>query len=297
MAINKLELLRIFCAAAELGQFHACAVKLAISPQAVTRAIQQLEQLTGELLFHRNTRQVRLTRFGEQLYQEGLAQLQQLEQLLSPRQASQELGGLVRLTAPAALQPVLNSLLIEFALLQPQIRLDLRLSDQHSDVVDEQIDLGIRAGLLRDQSFVAVQLSEVALYLVASPRYLAEHGEPTTLAALSHHQQVSLLDAATGRSWVWFFRDGDSYLPTKVRFLANDAQLELAAVRAGLGIAQVADFLAAPWLARGDLVRLLPQYEPTPWPLSLYRPQRGPVPARVRLLFDFLRQRLTQVLR
>ncbi len=293
MALNKLELLRIFCAAAELGQFHACAVKLAISPQAVTRAIQQLEKLTGELLFHRNTRQIRLTRFGEQLFQDGQVQLQQLDQLLSPRQASQELAGLVRLAAPAAFRPVLTPLLLEFAALQPQIRLDLRLSDQHSDVVDEQIDLGIRAGLLRDQSFVAVQLSEVALYLVASPAYLAAHGCPATLAELGNYPQVSLLDAGTGRPWVWFFRDGDSYLPAQVRMLVNDAELELTAIRAGLGIGQVADFLAAPYLASGELVRLLADFEPTPWPLSLYRPQRGPVPTRVRLLFDFLRQRLT----
>lgn len=292
MALNKLELLRIFCSAAELGNFKACAVKLALSPQAVTRAVQQLEQLTGEVLFHRNTRQVRLTQFGEQLYQDGRLQLAQLDELFSPRLATQDAQGLVRLAAPAALRPVLSPLLLEFAALHAQIRLDVRLSDQHSDVVDEQIDLGIRAGLLRDQSFVAVQVAEVALYLVASPAYLAVHGTPLDLAALNNHHQVSLLDAGTGRPWAWFFRDGEIYQPRQVRLLVNDAQQELEAVAAGLGIGQIADFLAKPRLDRGDLVRLLPEREPTPWPLSLYRPQRGPVPARVRLLFDFLRERL-----
>lgn len=292
MALNKLELLRIFCSAAELGNFKACAVKLALSPQAVTRAVQQLEQLTGEVLFHRNTRQVRLTQFGDQLYQDGRLQLAQLDDLFSPRLATQDAQGLVRLAAPAAFRPVLSPLLLEFAALHPQIRLDVRLSDQHSDVVDEQIDLGIRAGLLRDQSFVAVQVSEVALYLVASPAYLAVHGMPLDLSALSNQQQVSLLDEGTGRPWAWFFRDGEIYQPRQVRLLVNDAQQELAAVAAGLGLGQIADFLAKPLLARGELERLLPELEPTPWPLSLYRPQRGPVPARVRLLFDFLREGL-----
>jgi len=292
MALNKLELLRIFCSAAELGNFKACAVKLALSPQAVTRAVQQLEQLTGEVLFHRNTRQVRLTQFGEQLYQDGRVQLAQLEQLFSPRLATQDAQGVVRLAAPAAFQPILTPLLLRFAAAHPQIRLDVRLSDQHSDVVDEQIDLGIRAGLLRDQSFVALQVSEVALYLVASPAYLTIHGQPADLMALHQHQQVSLLDAGTGRPWAWFFRDGEIYQPRQVRLLVNDAQQELAAVAAGLGIGQIADFLAKPLLASGGLVRLLPAQEPTPWPLSLYRPQRGPVPARVRLLFDFLRDEL-----
>lgn len=292
MALNKLELLRIFCTAAELGHFKACASKLAISPQAVTRAIQQLEQLTGEVLFHRNTRQIRLTHFGQQLWQDGQQQLAQLEQLLSPRQASTELAGLVRLAAPAAYRPVLMPLLLEFARLYPQIQLDIRLSDQHSDVVDEQIDLGIRAGLLRDQSFVAVPVSKVALWLVASPAYLASTKAPTSLAELAEHPQTSVLDGSTGRAWSWFFANGDTYTPRHVRFLVNDTAEEIAALVAGLGIGQVADFLAKPWIASGELVRLLPELEPEPWPVSLYRPQRGPVPVRIRLLFDYLREHL-----
>lgn len=295
MALNKLELLRIFCTAAELGHFKACASKLAISPQAVTRAIQQLEQLTGEVLFHRNTRQIRLTQFGQQLWQDGQQQLAQLEQLLSPRQASAELAGLVRLAAPAAYRPVLTPLLLEFARLYPQIQLDIRLSDQHSDVVDEQIDLGIRAGLLRDQSFVAVPVSKVALWLVASPDYVAAHGAPQTVADLNQHALTSVLDASTGRAWSWFFAKGETYSPRQVRWMVNDTAEEIAALIAGVGIGQVADFLAKPALARGQLQRLLPELEPEPWPVSLYRPQRGPVPVRVRLLFDYLRTQLSQV--
>jgi DNA-binding transcriptional LysR family regulator len=255
--------------------------------------VQQLEQLTGELLFHRNTRQIRLTQFGQQFYQDCRQQLVQLEQLLSPRAASNELSGEIRLAAPAAMRSILAPLLIEFAQLHPHIGLDLRLSDQHSAVVDEQIDLGIRAGLLRDQSFVAVPLSEVALWLVASPNYLKQFGQPATLDDLAQHQQVSMLDNATGKPWIWFFKDGATYQPRKVRYLVNDAEQELAAATAGLGLAQVADFLAAPQIKHGALVRLLKHHEPTPWPLSLYRPQRGPVSARVRLLFDFLRKRLS----
>lgn len=290
---DKLALLRIFCTAAELKHFKESATKLAISPQAVTRAVQQLEQLTGELLFHRNTRQIRLTQFGQQFYHDCQQQLGQLEQLLSPRTTSDELSGEIRLAAPAAMRSVLAPVLIEFALLYPHICLDLRLSDQHSAVVDEQIDLGIRAGLLRDQSFVAVPLSEVALWLVASPTYLQQFGQPAALDDLPQHKQVGMLDNATGKPWIWFFKDGATYQPRKVRYLVNDAEEELAAATAGLGIAQVADFLAAPHIHSGKLVRIMQNNKPTPWPLSLYRPQRGPVSARVRLLFNFLKERLS----
>lgn len=291
---DALALMRIFCTAAELAHFKATASKLAISPQAVTRAIQQLEQMTGELLFHRNTRQTRLTEFGQQFYLDCQQQLGQLEQLLSPRQLRDGHSGVVRLTAPAAMRSVLMPVLLQFAQQYPAIRLDLRLSDQHSAVVDEQIDLGIRAGLLRDQSFVAVPLSQVALWLVASPDYVKHYGAPSSLADLTSQQQVSMLDPATGKPWMWFFKDAVTYQPRKVRFLVNDAEQELAAVCAGLGLAQVADFMAAPKVQQGELVRLLPHLEPSPWPLSLYRPQRGPVAARVRVLFDFLRDKLSQ---
>lgn len=290
---DHLALLRIFCTAAELQHFKETASRLAISPQAVTRAIKQLEHITGELLFHRNTRQIRLTQFGQQFYQDGQQQLIQLEQLLSPRRASTDLSGDIRVAAPAAMRSTLTPVLLAFARKHPNIRLDLRLSDQHSAVVDEQIDIGIRAGALRDQSFVAVSLSQVALWLVASPDYLQQQGIPVNLDELGKHQQVGMLDNATGKPWLWFFKDGVSYQPRKVRYLVNDAEQELAAAIAGLGLAQVADFLAKPKIACGELVRLLSAYEPTPWPLSLYRPQRGPISARVRLLFDFLREQLS----
>lgn len=293
MAQNKLELLRIFCSAAELGHFKSCASKLAISPQAVTRAIQQLERLTGEVLFHRNTRQVRLTQFGEQLFADGRVQLAQLEALFSPSQASSDLAGLVRIAAPAAFRMILMPFLFEFARLYPQIQLDVRLSDQHSDVVDEQIDLGIRAGLLRDQSFVAVAVSQVELWLVASPNYLEAHGTPTAISDFSSHHLTSVLDGSTGRPWTWFFRGGETYSPRQVRLLVNDAEQETSAIVSGLGIGQVADFFARPLVKNGQLQRILPHLEPEPWPLSLYRPQRGPVPLRVRLLFDYLKTQLT----
>jgi len=188
---------------------------------------------------------------------------------------------------------ILTPLLLEFARLYPQIQLDIRLSDQHSDVVDEQIDLGIRAGLLRDQSFVAVPISQVELWLVASADYLAEHGTPNDLTELTNHHMTSVLDASTGRPWTWFFRGGETYTPRQVRFLVNDAEQETAAIVAGLGLGQVADFFAKPFIESGKLQRILAHLEPEPWPLSLYRPQRGPVSLRVRLLFDYLKAKLS----
>ncbi len=292
--MNKLELLRLFCSAAEVSNFKEAARLQAVSPQTVTRAVQQLEQLTGELLFHRNTRQVRLTQFGEQLAEQGRQQLEQLDKLLRPiSQPKEQASGVVRLTAPHAFREVLLPLLSEFCCQYPEIRLDLRFADQHSALVDEQIDLGLRIGVLRDQSFVAAEVGVMSLLLVASPAYLAAQGQPDSQAALAQHRFTGLLDEATGRPWLFYTEQDKVWQPPAIHWLANDAFSELHGCLAGIGISQQPYFLLAPYLADGRLVRLLPELEPAPWPVSLYRPQRGPVPLRIRLLFDFLRSRLS----
>jgi len=291
--MNKLELLRIFCTAAELGNFKDTARLLAVSPQAVTRAVQQLEQLTGEVLFHRNTRQVKLTTFGAELLQQARPQLEALNALLRPtRQQAEHASGLVRLTAPSAFRSVLMPLLLEFQQRYPLIRLDIRLSDQHSAVVTEQIDLGLRIGSIRDLSFVAVPVGQMPMYLVASPTYLAQAGVPQTLEDLASHRFTGMLDQASNRPWPFYFAGSGQWQPPQLQLLANDAFAEFTAVLAGVGISQLPLFMLADALATGQLVRLLPQLEPSPWPISLYRPQRGPVPLRVRLLFDFLQRQL-----
>lgn len=292
--MNKLELLRLFCTAAELGNFKETARLLAVSPQAVTRAVQQLEHLTGEVLFHRNTRQVKLTDFGSDLLQQARPQLEALNALLRPaRQQAEHASGLIRLTAPSAFRTVLMPLLLQFSQRYPAIRLDLRFSDQHSAVVAEQIDLGLRIGSIRDLSFVAVPVGQMPMYLVASPAYLARAGTPGGLDDLAAHHFTGMLDQASNRPWPFYFAGVGQWQPAQIQLLANDAFAEREAALAGVGISQLPLFLLADALAAGQLVRLLPELEPAPWPISLYRPQRGPVALRIRLLFDFLQRQLT----
>jgi DNA-binding transcriptional LysR family regulator len=137
--LNRLEMLRIFCVAADSSNFKEAAQRLGISPQAVTRAIKELEQLQGELLFHRNTRHSHITDFGAALAMDARRKVQDIDALFHQReQTEQDVSGLVRITAPAALgeshlAPALASLLQQHA----GLRFDLRLSDEMSDVVDE----------------------------------------------------------------------------------------------------------------------------------------------------------------
>lgn len=287
--LNQLELLRVFQVAAECASFREAALRLGASPQTVTRAVKELEDHFGELLFHRSTRQVRITAFGEELLARSRPVLADMAALFStPAQAPEtQLSGRVRITGPRILgRGCLVPALARLAAAHPAITLDLRLSDVFADVVDERIDVGVRIGFLRDSRLVARKAGEVAFSLVATPALVARLGAPQRVEDLASLPVTALLDPNTGRIWTWYFAEGRQFTPEARTFVTDDPDAELGAILAGLAFGQVPDYLAAPLVREGRLVELMRDQAPTPWDIYVYRPQRGPVPARVRLVFD-----------
>ncbi|WP_374403718.1 LysR family transcriptional regulator [Niveibacterium sp.] len=289
--LNRLEMLRVFCAAADAGSFKGAAMRLGISPQAVTRAIHELEALQGELLFHRNTRRIQITAFGEALAARARACVGELDALFASAkdQEQNELAGVVRLTAPSSIGrlrvlPVLTAL----GSAHPQLQLDVRLNDQIVDVVDERIDIGLRIGFPRDNRFVVRAVAKVHFRVVGTPALIARVGLPASIAELDRVPTTGMVDRNTGRAWPWLFADGEHAAPAQPAFMCDDAEAEAAAVLAGIAFGQIPDFLADQHIAAGRLVPVLQDLAPDPWDLYLYRPQRGPVPARIRLVFDAL---------
>jgi DNA-binding transcriptional LysR family regulator len=124
------------------------------------------------------------------------------------------------------------------------------------------------------------------LFTVASPTLISERGAPADIDALSSLPVTASLDPNTGRPWPWYFTSGRQWTPAHPAVVADDADLEMGAVLEGLAFGQLADFMAAPYIACGELVRVLREEEPEPWGLYVYRPQRGPVAPRVRVVFD-----------
>ena len=286
---KEMELLRIFRVAAESSSFRDAAVRLGTSPQGVTRAIQQLEQHYGEVLFHRSTRQVRITAFGEGLLDQVRPALERFEDLWRTPSSDQQasLSGTVRITAPHSLgtRAVLPAL-ERVAARHPGITLDVRLSDRISNTVDEGIDVGIRVGFMRDSRFVARKAADMRLPIVAAPRLIKKVGVPANIDALSSLPVTVALDINTGRPWPWHFKAGRQWTPTAPTLVADNADMEMGAALAGIAFAQLADYMAAPYIASGKLVQVLENEEPPAWGLYVYRPQRGPIPGRVRAVFD-----------
>ncbi len=179
----------------------------------------------------------------------------------------------------------------------PGLVADLRLSDTPSAVVDEQIDVGVRIGFIGDNRFVARALGPLPLWVVASPTLLERVGEPKTLDALHALPLTALINRTDGRAWPWTFRNDSQIQHRNATFVTDDPETEVQAACAGLGFTQISEYMLRPHVERGELVRVLRRFEPAPWTLYVYRPQRGPVPQRVRVVFDALMVGLQDVCR
>lgn len=294
---NRLEALRIFCLAADATNFRDAATRLGVSPQVVTRVVRELEEELGEPLFHRSTRGVQLSSFGEQLRERARAAVEGVDALYqrSDRRAASDLRGVVRLTAPTAIgrQFVLKAL-APLLRQHPGLVLDLRLSEVIADVVQDQIDVGLRIGPLRDSRFVGRPVAVAHLAVVATPKLVARVGAPRTLAELQDKPLTALIDRNTGRPWPWMFSAERDFAVSAPAFLSDDPEAEGDAVLAGIGFGQVGTYLVQSHVRAGRLVTVLEADAPPPMTVHVYRSQRSPVPARVRLVYDRLVEAFAQ---
>ncbi|WP_447772205.1 LysR substrate-binding domain-containing protein [Variovorax boronicumulans] len=287
---NRLEALRVFFTAADAANFREAAVRLSVSPQVVTRAVRELEEELGEPLFHRSTRGVQLTDFGRQLAERARIAVGGVDELFHriDRRALSQHAGTVRVTAPHVYGRFIPQALAPLLVAHPGLVLDLRLSEQHADVVDQQIDIGVRVGPMRDARFVARSVGKMPLRVVASPALIERVGTPRTVDALAKLPVTALIDRSSGRPWPWAFSKKRVFTVSSPAFVTDNIDAECAAVLAGIGFGQLIGPLAEPWLQSGAMVEVLAADAPEPWPVHVYRPQRAPVPARVRLVYDEL---------
>lgn len=289
--LNRMEMLRIFLVAVESPTFREAANRLGTSPQKVTRAIKELERAFAEPLFHRSTRQAHVTAFGAQIAQQARQTLEQFDQLFVAQDppASGRIVGRVGITAPHAIGKLyLAGFLKPLMQHNRGLRIELSLDDELTDAVASRIDIGIRVGVVRDRRYIARAVRQVPLKIVAAPALIESTGKPATLEDLKGLPLSTLIDRNNGRPWPWFFAQDQTYLPPSPAFSCDDPETELEFVLAGLAFAQMPDYLAEPWLAEGRLVEVLSDIAPATIDLMLYRTQSGPVPPRVRLVYDHL---------
>jgi DNA-binding transcriptional LysR family regulator len=290
-----LRAITLFVDAAAAGSFQRVALARAITPQAVSKAIRQLEQHLGVRLFHRTTRRSSLTTEGLAFLESVRPGLDAIDAAVgSARATTEAIEGPLRITAPRFARKALMSPLAEFSTLHPQVQFDVRIEDDYTDIVAAKIDVGFRGGSAPTGQVISRQLFSVEQRLCASPQYLSRHGRPASVAELARHHCTGYRLATTGRLAPWqLLVDGEMRrIDLPVVFCANDSELELDAVLAGVGIGLIDGLTGADEVRAG---RLVPVLEAHPGPevgFHLYFAQRRNLPRRVRAFIDFIVQRL-----
>ncbi|WP_371158277.1 LysR family transcriptional regulator [Jannaschia sp. 2305UL9-9] len=260
--MDRLHLMRAFIASAEAGSFTAAADRLGASNKVVSKHVGELEAALGTRLLHRTTRKLSLTDEGRR-YLDGardvLERVAALEADLGPEDGA--LRGRLRLSAPSTFGDLfMPSLLRGFRARHPNVEIDLRLSDRFVDLAEDGFDLAVRIGSLPDSSLVAKRLARTALWVIASPGFLAAHSTPATPDDLPGLPAIHDANLRTGRAWP-FVCDGQTRrVGVSAGIAANSARVVADLARDGAGVALCPDYVVARMVARGELVRLLPEH-------------------------------------
>lgn len=293
--MDRLDELAIFVAILDTGSLAGASRQLRRSRPAVTRALAGLEERVGARLIARSTRQLTPTDAGRELAAAARRLLADYDASLSGVAAA-PLRGLLRVTAPLVFgRRHVAPIVTEFLDLHPEIQVELVLADRNLDMIEDDLHAAIRIGPLPDSRLVVRKVGEVRRLLVGAPAYLARRGTPRRPSDLSHHDTIG--SAATGPGPVWRFggQGRGARIAIAPRFIVNEIESILTAVRAGRGLARPLSYQAADDLAAGTLVRLLPEFEPPPLPVQLVVPGGQHLAPKVRAFLDHAAQRLLQL--
>lgn len=289
--------LELFCLTAELESFTGAAAAAGLTPPAVSRTIARLEARLGARLFARTTRKVRLTEAGRSYFEQckqALGQLAEAERQLTGEQTQP--SGKVRVSLPTSYgHSRVLPLVAEFSARYPEIQLELQLSNRNIDFTEEGYDLAVRVRTPPELELVARKLEDAALVVVASPDYLRRHGEPQTLDALDQHNCIQFILPSTGQTVPWLFRVNGRDTERQLRgslSCTDDIVAPVTLARHGAGVAQTYRFMVANELASGTLQELLTTYAGASRPFYLLYPRARHMPRRVRVLIDFLMEKL-----
>lgn len=290
-----------FSRVAELGSFTRAADELGLSRAMVSTHVRRLEKHYGLCLLNRTTRKVALTPAGSEYLghcRRVFSEMRAAEEML--RRAQEQPEGRLRVDVPGSFgRHILLPALPDFLARYPGIHLELRFNERVVDLVQEEIDLTVRAGTITDPNLVARRVSGSRWITCASPAYLAKHGRPRTVADLAGHALIGTTPADSQLPRPWLFAagtDAPGFAPS-YRMTINEAEAAMLAATHGAGIAQTMDLLAARALAAGELVLVLPESTLRGPPLSIVHTPAAQRLARVRVFADFLRGLLEGVVR
>jgi DNA-binding transcriptional LysR family regulator len=283
--------MEVFVRVVEYGGFSAAARSLRMTPSAVSKLIGRLEARLGARLLARSTRRLQLTSEGAAFHERAVRVLADLEEAERAVTSGAKPQGRVQVNCNVAFgQHHLLPIMEGFLAAQPEILLDLVLSDVVIDLMGERADVAIRTGPLQGSQLTARKLGESRMVVVASPAYLARHGTPTSVEELERHNRLGFNFARAFEEWPFRTAYGDAALPACGNAKVGDGETSRRLALEGVGIARLALWHVGADIAAGRLIPVLEALNPGDIQAvhAVYIGGRGDLPARVRAFIDYL---------
>lgn len=280
--------MEIFARVVATGNMSAAARELGLSPAVISKRLSRLEERLGTRLLQRTTRQVAMTEAGQGYHERILAILASIEEAENfVTRRSSDARGTLKISVPTTFGRMhIAPYLVPFMRKNPELTVNMMLSDELVDIVGEGYDLAIRIAELSDSSLVAKRLAPVRRILVASPAYLQEHGTPTKITDLDDH---ICLSPHNNEPWRLEGPEGAVTLRPVGPIQTNSSEVIREAVLAGMGIAQRSTWDIGPELSQGKLVHILPEYAASSnLAIHAVYPSRQFLPAKTRFFIDYL---------
>jgi len=284
-----------FLSVAQHRNFRRAAAELGITPSAISQAVRALEARVGATLFIRTTRSVGLSEAGERFLSRAKPAF---EELVAASEVVRDLGqrptGLLRLTVPRAVVPILlEPLIASFCQAYPDVEVEIAASADLIDIAAEGFDAGIRLGQFIEADMIAVRLTpSFPLVVVGSPDYLRRRQRPERIDDLRRHACLRIR-RSNGSIAPWSFAAGNETVEAIVSgpFIANDVPTMLGAALRGLGLAQVPAPIAAGAVNAGQLVHLLEPFAPIVPGVFLFYPGNRQMTPKLRAFIDHVQNR------
>lgn len=289
---DKYHLLNTFCLVVDYQSFARAAAYLQKPSSSVSKAVSQLEADLGQTLLHRTTRAMTLTDAGKLYYQKGKKLLQEWHELESEiTELSHSPKGKLRITCPVILgQNLFGKIVCEFMVAYPQIEVELILSNKVLDMIEDDVDVAFRTwSTFSDSPLYKIDLMSMSLNLVAAPQYLLNRGTPESIDALHDHRLIVFKSGEDHRNH-WQFLD--KRILFKSTLQTNNSFMLLEAALAGVGIANLYSFFSDPYVHKGALVKVLPDFPQSIYHVSLFYRQPRHSSLKVDCFLNFVEQKM-----
>ena len=296
--MDRIEAMSVLLAVAEAGSISAASRKLKVPLATISRKISELEKHLNARLLMRSNRNISLTEAGHSFVAASRRILRDVEE--AEREASGEhttVKGELVLSAPIALGRLyLLPVVLNFLRDYPNIDIRLMLSDRRLNLIEDQIDIGLRVGELNDMSLVAKKVGTVRRVVCASPAYLARRGTPQTPDDLKDHDCITFENTLSSQSWEFEFGRKTKSYPIHSRLVVSTAEAATDAAVAGIGLTRMLNYQIEIQRREGQLKLVLESFRPPPKPVHLIYESGKFLPPKIRMFLDFAAVRLKKAM-